>query len=272
MRSPNALYPALWVPVMFALVGCPTRPAISVHDGGAGHVGAGGAPRTGGAGGTGGDSGVGGMTSTGSGGMVGSGGMPGTGGAGTGGATGGIVGSGGTVARGGMPGTGGVGTGGAGTGGATGGIVGSGGMVASGGMPGTGGVGTGGTVACTAGFANCDQTRPDCETDTTIDPRHCGACNVDCTAAGAPPSQDVKGWKCVSGTCYAVCADNVGGGSCRFIPFIKSVSCTTAQCAYYCQAGRYICGNGDTSPIDLVQGCVSTSSMCSIAAFGTKEL
>jgi len=119
---------------------------------------------------------------------------------------------------------------------------------------------------------NCDLSRPDCETDVTNDARHCGNCDTDCTALDPLRSQGIKGWKCISGACYALCQEtaDVGGGMCRFVPFISAVSCTKDQCLFWCADGHSFCGT-ETNPQPASRGCYSTSSLCASVDPGTKE-
>lgn len=57
-------------------------------------------------------------------------------------------------------------------------------------------------IACDDGFENCDgEIANGCETDTTKNVDHCGACNAKCPSAGGTP-------KCVAGECeIAACED-----------------------------------------------------------------
>ncbi len=61
------------------------------------------------------------------------------------------------------------------------------------------------TIACVMGFGNCDGVNANgCETATTSDVTHCGACNNRCAA----------GQSCVRGGCTTVCPDTMCGAQC----------------------------------------------------------
>jgi hypothetical protein len=91
---------------------------------------------------------------------------------------------------------------------------------------------------CSPGFADCDGDKANgCETNTSIETDHCGACNMKCTGGAA----------CVSGACLNVPA-NVGktsyaypsdgnGGVVAPVPFTLTIQSVTASVIFYTTDG-----------------------------------
>lgn len=60
--------------------------------------------------------------------------------------------------------------------------------------------GSGCVYACSGTFASCDAGAPDCETDTSSSPLHCGACGRACSPTETCTAGVCRGWRPVTGT------------------------------------------------------------------------
>jgi len=94
---------------------------------------------------------------------------------------------------------------------------------------------------CENGFGNCDDVDGNgCETDTTTDPDHCGACGSDCAYPHA--SGNCTSGSCSFGAClddWEDCNDNIGDG-CEVNTRSDDNNC--GQCGRVCTVG-FDCNN-----------------------------
>ncbi|HEX3697159.1 MAG TPA: hypothetical protein VH374_17420 [Polyangia bacterium] len=119
------------------------------------------------------------------------------------------------------------------------------------------------TPVCNNGFANCNSSNPDCETQTSQDSKNCGSCGHACQSCETCQGSTCKN-NCPSGkTCTGgQCCDSRMGQSC------------TPAGGSDCQTGTYDC-NGDCVPKNKSDGvscgpnnCPAKICMNGICSFG----
>ncbi len=122
--------------------------------------------------------------------------------------------------------------------------------------------------ACNDGYGDCT-TLAGCETATSNNPLHCGACNYQC-AQHTPPNSTVTG--CASGQCQYACASNYldcttdAGcetykltnvnhcGACNYAcadhapPHMHSIGCSNGACQFECDSGWSDCNTSSAYP------------------------
>lgn len=110
-------------------------------------------------------------------------------------------------------------------------------------------------LTCDAGWGNCDaNVETGCETSTTDNLQHCGACNRQCTAAPAGGTPVCAGTSCdfvcgggltrCGGACVSVAGDVNNCGQCgRVCPGDANGNavCTNGTCGIECRAGWELC-------------------------------
>jgi hypothetical protein len=139
------------------------------------------------------------------------------------------------------------------------------------------------TIACSAGWANCDGNASNgCEVDTTTNANFCGGCSVGCTNAHG-------GTSCVASTCVPQCAGGYSDcdanpnngcetgvqtspsncGSCGHVCSCSSgtPSCTAGVCGCGCAPGWADCdgntANGCEAQLNTLLNCGTCGQACS---------